>query len=114
MAYAENTPNPPEIRPRAVFERMFGAADDEKDPAKRQRHAELSEEHSRPRARATRSSLKSTLGGADRRKLDEYLFAIRDIEKRIQKTEREQRARGAPVGRAVRQHPDRVRRALAA
>src|SRR6185503_15587378 len=36
----ENTPNPPEIRPRAVFERLFGAADDEKDPAKRQRQAE--------------------------------------------------------------------------
>ena len=36
----ENTPNPPEISPRAVFERMFGSADDEKDPAKRQRQAE--------------------------------------------------------------------------
>ena len=35
---------------------------------------------------------KTTLGGADRRKLDEYLFAIRDIEKRIQQAEREQRA----------------------
>src|SRR4029079_3721428 len=32
-----STPNPPEMRPRAVFERMFGAVDDEKDPARRAR-----------------------------------------------------------------------------
>ena len=31
VAHAE-APNPPETRPRAVFERMFGAVDDEKDP----------------------------------------------------------------------------------
>src|SRR5262249_6625353 len=34
------------------------------------------------------SSLKVALGPADRRKLDEYLFAIRDIEGRIEKAER--------------------------
>ena len=45
----ENTPNPPEIRPRAVFERLFGVADDEKDPAKRQRLRSYREEHSRHR-----------------------------------------------------------------
>ena len=32
-----STPNPPEIRPRAVFERLFGAADEETDPARRAR-----------------------------------------------------------------------------
>ena len=83
----ENTPNPPEIRPRAVFERLFGAADLEKDPARRERLAT----HRRSildLAASDAQTLKSTLGGDDRRKLDEYLYAIRDIEKRIQSAER--------------------------
>jgi Protein of unknown function (DUF1552) len=83
----ENTPNPPEIRPRAVFERMFGVADDEKDPAKRKR-LQSYQKSILDVVLGDANSLKSTLGGGDRRKLDEYLFAIRDIEKRIQQTEK--------------------------
>ncbi|MES1255753.1 MAG: DUF1552 domain-containing protein [Acidobacteriota bacterium] len=81
------TPNPPEIRPRAVFERMFGSVDDEKDPAKRARLAEY-QKSMLDIVLEDAQSLKQTLGGADRRKLDEYLSSIRDIEKRIQHTER--------------------------
>ena len=84
----ENTPNPPEIRPRAVFERMFGAADDEKDPAKRQR-LDSYQKSILDIVLSDANSLRTSLGGSDRRKLDEYMFAIRDIEKRIQKTERD-------------------------
>jgi hypothetical protein len=83
----ENTPNPPEIRPRAVFERMFGAADDEKDPARRQRLGTL-RKSVLDLAVGEAQSLKSALGGDDRRKLDEYLYAVRDIERRIQNAER--------------------------
>jgi Protein of unknown function (DUF1552) len=83
----ENTPNPPEIRPRAVFERMFGVADDEKDPAKRKR-LQSYQKSILDVVLGDANSLKSTLGCGDRRKLDEYLFAIRDIEKRIQQTEK--------------------------
>jgi hypothetical protein len=83
----ENTPNPPEISPGAVFERMFGAADDEKDPARRQRQAEY-RKSILDLVLADAHSLTGTLGGDDRRKLDEYLSAIRDVEKRIQGTER--------------------------
>jgi hypothetical protein len=83
-----STPNPPEVRPRAVFERLFGSADVERDPEKRRRNREqdrsvldfVLEEANR---------LKGTLGGSDRRKLDEYLFAIRDIEARIARSEQE-------------------------
>ena len=32
-----STPNPPEVRPRAVFERLFGAGEIERDPVKRAR-----------------------------------------------------------------------------
>jgi len=83
----ENTPNPPEISPRAVFERMFGAADDEKDPVRRQRQAEY-RTSVLDLVLADAQSLLKALGGDDRRKLDEYLSAIRDVEKRIQGAER--------------------------
>ena len=46
----ENTPNPPEIRPRAVFERLFGSGDDEKDPGAPAAAGQLPQEHSRYRA----------------------------------------------------------------
>jgi hypothetical protein len=82
-----STPNPPEMRPRAVFERMFGAVDDEKDPAKRARLKSY-EKSILDLVLDDAQSLKTTLGGDDRRKLDEFLFAIRDVEKRIQATER--------------------------
>jgi hypothetical protein len=81
------TPNPPEIRPRAVFERMFGTVDDEKDPARRQR-LQSYRKSILDIVLADAQGLKQTLGGTDRRKLDEYLSSIRDIEKRIQNVER--------------------------
>jgi len=87
----ENTPNPPEIRPRAVFERLFGAADDEKDPAKRQRQVEY-RRSILDLALGDAQQLQRSLGGDDRRKLDEYLSSIRDVEKRIQSTERNNNA----------------------
>lgn len=80
------TPNPPEIRPRAVFERMFGSVDDEKDPAKRARLANY-RRSVLDMVLEDAQSLTQTLGGADRRKLDEYLSSIRDVETRIQHTE---------------------------
>jgi len=82
----ENTPNPPEIRPRAVFERLFGVANAEKDPAKRQRQAEY-RQSILDLVLGDAQRLQSSLGGDDRHKLDEYLSSIRDVEKRIQNTE---------------------------
>jgi hypothetical protein len=79
-----STPMPPEINPRAVFERMFGDSDET------------------PEARVKRLSynksildfvlddtqrLKGDLGKTDRRKLDEYLDAVREIERRIELAE---------------------------
>jgi Protein of unknown function (DUF1552) len=81
------TPNPPEIRPRAVFERLFGSVDDEKDPARRARMQNY-RKSILDIVLGDAQSLKQTLGGTDRRKLDEYLTSIREIEKRIQATER--------------------------
>jgi len=80
------TPMPPEVRPRAVFERLFGAVDDEKDPKRRQR-LQSYQKSILDVVVSDAQSLKTALGGADRQKIDEYLFAIRDIEKRIQQAE---------------------------
>jgi len=78
------TPLPPEVNPRAVFERLFGDASET------------------PEVRAKRlaynksildfvlddtQKLKGDLGRTDRRKLDEYLDAVREIERRIEQAE---------------------------
>jgi hypothetical protein len=70
-----STPNPPEARPRAVFERLFGSA----DPALRKHDRSVLDF-----VLEDANRLKGTLGGADRRKLDEYLSSVRDIETRIE------------------------------
>ncbi|MGH9674814.1 MAG: DUF1552 domain-containing protein [Bryobacteraceae bacterium] len=78
-------PNPPEVRPRAVFERLFGGADVERDPVRRARQQRY-DRSILDLVLDDAGRLKNTLGGADRRKLDDYLSAIRDIETRIQST----------------------------
>lgn len=81
-----NTPLPPETNPRMVFERLFGTDDFGLDPQTRLRKA-------RYRASILDSvsdradSLMPTLGADDKRRVDEYLYGIREIEKRIQQSE---------------------------
>jgi hypothetical protein len=77
---------PPEVRPRAIFERLFGEVE-EKDPKRRQR-LQSYQKSILDYVLGDAQSLRAELGGADRQKLDEYMFAIRDIEKRIQQTEK--------------------------
>jgi hypothetical protein len=81
-----SSPMPPEIRPRAVFERLFGEVDEERDPKRRARQA-LYQKSVLDAVLDDARRLQSSLGGADRRKLDEYLYGIREIETRIQRTE---------------------------
>jgi hypothetical protein len=91
-----STPNPPEIRPRAIFERLFGASDAEKDPvirARKERYRRSVLDSVLDDARR----LQSNLGAADRRKVDEYLYAIRDIETRIEKAERSNKTELQPT-----------------
>ena len=83
-----SSPMPPEIRPRAAFERMFGAAEAETDPKRRAR-LEGYQKSVLDMVLGDAQRLRNSLGGADRRKLDEYLFAIRDVEKRIENTEKQ-------------------------
>jgi hypothetical protein len=82
---SSNTPLPMQHNPRAVFERLFG------DSGSTDTHARLA------RMKRQRSvldsvteeanSLGGSLGPSDRLKLTEYLDAVRDVERRIQKAE---------------------------
>lgn len=80
----ESTPMAKEINPRLVFERLFGAPGKDGDEKAR-------------RARTRRSlldlvaedaaALQRQLGQTDRRKLDEYLGSVREVERRIAQAE---------------------------
>ena len=82
------TPMPPEVNPRAVFERLFGAEDFHLDPATRARRARY-RKSILDLVREDAQSLNASLGRADRRKMDEYLTSVREIEARIQSAERD-------------------------
>jgi len=81
-----NTPNPPEIRPRAVFERLFGSGEMERDPVVRARRRK-EEASVLDSVLGDAKRLEGAVGPTDRRKIDEYMSAVRDIEARIQRTE---------------------------
>jgi hypothetical protein len=100
-----STPNPPEVRPRAVFERLFGSADFDPDPVRRARQ-ERYKQSVLDSALEDAKRLEATLGGADRRKLDEYLYAVREIETRIQKAERQQPLVPASIERPASSIPE--------
>jgi hypothetical protein len=92
------TPMPMENQPRAVFERLFG---DNDSTGAAERLARLRTEGTEDRSildfvtqDATRFMTK--LGPGDKAKVTEYLDAIRDVERRIQRAE-EQASREIPV-----------------
>jgi hypothetical protein len=79
------TPLPMENRPRAIFERLFGAAG-ATDPKARQ----MLRQEDRSILDAVNQDVKrlrGKLGGADRVKIDQYVEAVRDVERRIQLAE---------------------------
>lgn len=82
------TPMPPETNPRAVFERLFGNDDFTLDPATRARRARY-RKSILDLVREDTQQLTRTLGQADKRKMDEYLTSVREIEVRIQNAEKE-------------------------
>jgi Protein of unknown function (DUF1552) len=88
------TPLPMENDPRAVFERLFGDAGSTDSTARlatiRRNRSILDSVTSKV------ASLGRDLGSSDRTKLAEYLEAVRDVERRIQKAE-EQSSNELPV-----------------
>jgi hypothetical protein len=79
---------PPVPNPKHVFERLFGTVDSKLDAATAARKARYRESILDGALAETRH-LKSDLGPADQRKLDEYLSSIRDVERSIQQAQRD-------------------------
>ncbi len=90
-----SNPMPPEVRPRAIFNRLFGGDDYEPDPVKRARQQKY-QASILDIVLSDAQRLQNSVGAEDRRKLDEYFYAVRDIESRIQKAEKENSKRFMP------------------
>ncbi|MFN8938310.1 MAG: DUF1552 domain-containing protein [Acidobacteriota bacterium] len=88
------TPLPLETNPRAVFDRLFGDGETTDPAAKvalsRQNRSILDF------VREDAARMGKVLGTGDRRKLEEYLESVRELERRIEKTE-ERAKSGAPI-----------------
>ena len=94
----ETTPLPMENRPRALFERLFGdaGADPKERLALRQEDRSILDAINSEVKR-----LRVKVGGTDRGKIDQYLEAVRDVERRMQLAERQgdpELPIGSPVG----------------
>ncbi|MEM7476489.1 MAG: DUF1552 domain-containing protein [Planctomycetota bacterium] len=88
LAWRNSTsPLAKEMDPTAVFDRLFASGDKKEDA-----QAKGARKHRRKSvldfALQDAQSLHRDLGAADRRKLDEYLYALRDIEKRLVMSEK--------------------------
>jgi hypothetical protein len=96
----DNTPLPMENRPRAIFERLFGDAggtDVKTRLALRREDRSILDAVTEDVRR-----LRGRLGGPDRGKIDQYLEAVRDVERRMQlaqaQGDHDVPQTGAPVG----------------
>lgn len=103
-AYSSNvswrTPTSPvakEVNPRVVFDRLFGngdSSDEGKSQAKRNARNKSVLDFALDDAKR----LQSRLGSADQRKLDEYLFGVREIERRLASADKlDQPEEGSPL-----------------
>ncbi len=88
------TPLPMENNPRAVFERLFGASDT--TDSKARLDLILRDKSILDGVNGKLSALRKTVGPGDGLKLDQYLDAVRDVERRVQKAE-EQVEKQLPV-----------------
>lgn len=83
----ETSPMPPEVNPRAVFERLFG--DGEVYDAATRAVIARQDKSLLDAVREDVAKLQRGLGASDQRKLDEYLYSVREIERRIQTAEQQ-------------------------
>src|SRR5690606_21422065 len=98
------TPNAKEVDPKQVFERLFGGGDPKEAAAGRARRERYNESILDLVMEDARR-LQGELGAGDRRKLDEYLTGVRELEQRIERLRRE---RNKPVPRPDMARPDGI------
>lgn len=82
---SETQPLPPMLNPRALFERLFGTDASLSPEARKLRN--LYRRSVLDLVSSDAKKLASDLGPTDKRKLDEYLSSVRDIEMQIQRAE---------------------------
>lgn len=82
------SPLPPETNPRVIFERLFGT-DDLSVPAEVRARRMAERKSILDMVREDTRRLENDLGRADRHKIDEYLFAVREVEKQIEAAEKD-------------------------
>jgi hypothetical protein len=82
------SPLPPETNPRLVFERLYGADADRRLPPATRALRLASRKSMLDAVREDAQRLAAEVGAADKRKLDEYLTGVREIEKRIENAEK--------------------------
>jgi hypothetical protein len=94
----ESTPAPAERDPRLVFEKLFGSGNALQDQRRRARQQSILDF-----VKDDAKRLNRRLDGGDRAKMDEYLTAVRDVERRIGQAEKfrvevpeDQRPNGVP------------------
>jgi hypothetical protein len=79
------TPTGEERNPKLVFDRLFrGRLDGTQDAGRRNAELDADRRSVLDSVLDEAKRLQTTLGGNDRHKLDEYLTAVRDVEKRIE------------------------------
>src|SRR4051812_8087578 len=83
----ESTPMPPEVDPRQVFDRLFGGGS-RSEFLKNRALRDQYEKSVLDFVLEDANRLKSNLGYTDRRKLDEYMTAVRELEQRIQQAQK--------------------------
>ncbi|MEM7011858.1 MAG: DUF1552 domain-containing protein [Verrucomicrobiota bacterium] len=82
-----NLPMPPEIDPRLVFEKLFGAGVLGGTKEQRERRAKYNQSIL-DYVMEDAKSLQSKLGATDRSKIEEYLTGVRELERKIQQSEK--------------------------
>ncbi|MFP6581700.1 MAG: DUF1552 domain-containing protein [Candidatus Hydrogenedentota bacterium] len=102
---SEQTPNPPERNPRQVFERLFGGFDPKATSAERERKRRYRRSVLDLVAEDTRS-LMGKLGKTDQQKMDEYLYALRALELRIESSENLEHLPIADIAAPPEERPD--------
>ena len=89
------TPLTPEVNPRMLFERLFGAG----TPKERAQNLQIRQQQQRSVLDFIQSDMRSLtreVSGRDREKIDEYFTGVREIEQRIQAAEKTRSGRSQP------------------
>jgi hypothetical protein len=87
-----------EVNPRAVFDRLFGPAEMSAEDRARRAEQDRRRKSILDFAAEDAAALRRKLDSSDGRKLDEYLYAVREVERRVQKAEVAVPADARPAG----------------